>query len=227
MIPRLTRPGSKGEKGFDCNATVTSLVARAMRDANFTFAVRYLPRITAKAIDLTPTEVDVITSAGLGIIGVQHFEGDGWTPTFEKGSNYGKTAAAHAAMCGLVNGTHLFLDLEGVNKDVDHQVIIEYCNEWHHEVSAAGFKPGLYVGWDCRLTPKELYYKLAFDCYWAAYNLDTRLYPVVRGVCMQQSSGKAPTGVKLSIDVNEILGDHLGGYPTMTVADLQFTLPLG
>jgi hypothetical protein len=155
---------------------------------------------------------------------VQHVESDReWIPSSEKGRIYGDTAAASANRIGYAPGATLWLDLEGVGVGVPQSVVIAYCNRWHERVSAAGYQPGLYVGWHCGLTAYDLYWRLKFAAYWSAYNLDTNEHPAVRGVQMRQRAAKPddyPNGIPFAIDVNVITGDALRGFPMIDVGDM-------
>jgi hypothetical protein len=99
--------------------------------------------------------------------------------------------------------------------------VIEFANNWHAAVASAGYKPGLYVGYGCRLTAQQLYANLRFDCYWSAYNLDAENYPAVRGVCMRQSVAKLADLVlpftTQTMDVDTITADAKGGSPTLVL----------
>jgi len=208
-----------GTLGFDCNEPVSANAATLMQKAGYRFAVRYVPRITAHANDLTSAEVDRLHAAGLAVMPVQHVESEtSWTPTIEKGQQYGTVAAEHAASCGILCGTTLWLDLEGV-ADTEHETIVAYCNAWYDAVSAAGFEPGIYVGWHALLTPNELYTRLKFRRYWGAFNLNADQYPAKRGLCMKQRAAHKPSGVPFEIDADVVQADALGGLPTACAPD--------
>jgi hypothetical protein len=82
--------------------------------------------------------------------------------------------------------------------------------------------PGLYIGWRCGLTPDQLYYKLKFAHFWAAYNLNNDEEPSVRGVQMKQNAAlksDIPPGMGAPIDTDRVLIDKLGGLPTFWTPD--------
>lgn len=211
-----------GYLGFDCNTPVSRDDAGIFRRAGYQFAVRYAPRVKAAPHDLTTGEAIGILVAGLGLMVVQHVEREtagGWVPSAQKGADYGGTAAEHMRRCGILLGTMCWLDLENVAR-VPREIIISYCNNWYTAVARVGYTPGLYVGYDARLTPDELYRRLRFEHYWAAYNLNADQHPSVRGVQMKQHRETHIPGIAYPIDPDTVAHDHKGGAPlVMAPAD--------
>lgn len=210
-----------GARGIDCNTELTAGTVRAIADHGYQFVLRYVPRVTTRHGDLTASELDLIRDAGLGVMAVQHVEPGEWYPTGLKGIVYGTTAAKRCLTLGVARGTSVWCDLESVAKDAAPVDVIAFCNQWEKPVKDAGYRPGLYVGWQCGLSPKDLYYKLRVANYWSAYNLNADEFPAVRGVQMRQREAHPvdiPPGVHFPIDVNIVTGDALGGFP---VADVQ------
>lgn len=175
-----------GSRGFDANTRVSLQAASAFWDAGYRFAVRYVKRSQAHDYDLSTTEVLQLLKAGLGIMVVQHVAPPGWTPTENMGAVYGETAADETRKLGIPKGVVVWCDLEGVAIGTPASQVIQFCNAWYDRVRAAGFDAGLYVGYDSGLTADQLYYKLKFRRYWAAYNLNADSVPSVRGVCQVQ-----------------------------------------
>lgn len=205
-----------GARGFDCNAYVSPTDAAKFVARGYTFALRYAPRLRTHSGDLTAVELGGLLTAGLAVGVVQHYEGDGWTPTPENGTVYGQTAASFCADIGIAQGVYVWLDLEGVNSVVSSDQIIRYCNNWYEEVEKAGYAAGLYVGHDARLNPGQLY-NLSFERYWGALNLNVDEFPAIRGLCMKQHEekpGDLPTGVSYAIDTDTVMADHRGCLPT-------------
>lgn len=211
-------PLPPGARGFDCNVAVSQAVAEKFVAAGYQFAVRYVRRADYHDYDVTPRELVGLFRAGLAVMLVQHVASPGWHPTGALGRQYGETAADEAGHAGASIGSTLWCDLEEVAAGTDHRDVIAYCNNWFDAVKRAGFDPGLYVGYRCGLTPRELYFNLKFSRYWAAYNLSTYDEPEVRGVQMRQRVA-APTdrvpGVSWEFDVNVIQRDALGGTPAL------------
>lgn len=213
-------PGIAGDRGFDVNVVVTAAAARAFATAGYRFAVRYVPRETARSNDLSVNEIQDLHDVGIAVMPVQHVESESsWIPTDDKGRRYGETAAQSAHTLGLASGTTVWLDLEGVAVGTPAESVIRYCNFWHDRVAAAGFQPGLYVGWHAMLSPDELYRRLKFTRYWGAYNLNADQCPAVCGLAMKQGAAKpgdVPSGIGYPIDTDTILADSFGRTPTLT-----------
>ncbi len=208
----------EGAIGFDTNQRLTATTATAFYEHGYEFALRYVPRIVQHENDITIEEKGIIRAAGLGLMVVQHCEDGAWRPTADKGSAYGATAARHCVEIGYAPGASVWLDLEEVAHGTAAEEVIGYCNSWFDVVALAGFLPGVYVGWNCRLTPDQLYRRLKFRAYWGGYNLDRDQYPAVRGLQMKQREPRGPDvplGVGVVIDVDVVSGDALGGFPVM------------
>lgn len=167
-----------GVLGLDFNADgqrMTPQLARAFRNANYRFCVRYVPReATAKtlSIDLKRDEAQMLLDEGFAVMAVQHFErAAGWVPDPAKGRRYGAFAAEWArSKIELPTGVCIFLDLEAVKKGTPKDDIIGYCSNWFDEVKAAGYAPGIYLGDKARLTDAEVQKHLKFKHYWVAFN---------------------------------------------------------
>lgn len=212
-----------GVRGFDTDTPITSHAAAAFHANGYRFCVRYVGRLHSKPTDLSPSEAATLVAAGLGLMIVQHVESeDGWTPTPDKGTNYGAFAASEMARIGVPSGVTAWLDLEGVALGTDPADVIDYCNLWHSEVAGAGFVPGLYVGWHSGLSATQLYHDLRFTHYWGAYNLNADEAPEKRGVQMQQAIRKAKDavpGVDYLFQTDRVRADTLGGRPTLVARD--------
>jgi Domain of unknown function (DUF1906) len=205
-------------KGFDTNDVVNPIAAAAFYDHRYRFCVRYVRRRSPHSYDLSPKEARDILASGLGLMVVQHVAPEGWTPTAALGVDYGNVAASEAERIGVPAGVTVWCDLEGVAPDTAPQQVIDFCNRWHAEVAAAGFVPGLYVGFGGGLTPDQLYRSLRFTHYWGAYNLDVDKEPTVRGLQMKQrvrrARDKVP-GFGALFQVNLVRTDALGGRPAL------------
>lgn len=212
----------EGSKGFDCNTNVSSQAARAFWDDGYRFVVRYVRRSTKHSYDITTSEITNLLGAGLGLMIVQHVAAEGWVPNKELGFRYGLTAGMESKSVGIPQGVAVWCDLEGVRPGVPHQDVIDYCNAWFDQVRAQGFDPGLYVGYGCGLTSGELYYKLKFRRYWAAYNLNRDQYPAVRNVCMQQGpypKASQRTNVPFEYDTDVIQRDNFNNLPKLLLPE--------
>lgn len=222
-------------KGFDANRRITPQLATVLRAAGYRFAARYIRRTDKHDYDVTSQEVIDILAAKLGLIIVQHVAPEGWMPSMRraietntpvwlpsasKGTIYGQTAVQEVEALGLPQGTMVFCDLEGVDPHAPSSVVITYCNNWYREVADAGFLPGVYVGWSCGLSNKQLYKNLNFSHYWAAYNVDRT--PEIRGYQLRQRAAHREDLVigftNEDFDVDTTHADLLGGHVSLLVA---------
>lgn len=206
-------------QGIDCNARITPEVARRFYRAGYRFVVRYVRRAQQHSYDINAGEILSLLEAGLGVMIVQHVAMPGWMPSAALGAAYGGVAAGEAHAAGVPRGVTVWCDLEEVDPDADAASVIGFCNAWYDRVLAAGYEPGLYVGYACGLTAQQLYRSLRFKLYWMAYNADADVVPIVRGSCMKQHAYPPPglrvDGVPFEYDVDTITGDALGGSPTL------------
>ena len=200
-----------GAKGFDANTPISSTVAQQFRAHGYQFCVRYVGRTQMASHDLSAAEAQQILAAGLALMVVQHVEEEGWMPSGALGTEYGANAARFTQEIGVPAGVNLWLDLEGVSTSAAAADVIAYCDNWYDQVAAAGYVPGIYVGWHPGMSEQELY-DLKFQHYWGAYNVDVAIPQ--RGWCLKQSPGTGGTiaGVHTSdYDDDVSLTDAKGG----------------
>jgi Domain of unknown function (DUF1906) len=167
--------------GLDFNADgqkMTPVRAKKFRDAGYKFCLRYVPREASAgtvSFDLRRAEAQMLLDEGFAIMAVQHFKSEsGWTPTPQLGRDYGAFAARWAQeKVELPPGVCVFLDLEAVKSGTPKQDVVDYCAEWHQQVKAAGYEPGIYLGTGAKLANTEVAQKLPFfEHFWAAFNED-------------------------------------------------------
>ncbi|MBD0319879.1 MAG: DUF1906 domain-containing protein [Gemmatimonadetes bacterium] len=174
-----------GAKGFDANTPISASVAKQFIAAGHRFCVRYVGRTKMGSQDLTAAEAQELLGAGLALMAVQHVEAGEWAAGGDLGAEYGRNAASFAQAIGFPAGINVWLDLESVSTSSAPADVIAYCNNWHDAVAAAGFAPGVYVGWQPMLTNADLLNDLKFNHYWGAYNVDAVIPK--RGWQMKQS----------------------------------------
>ncbi len=194
---------------MDANEVVSPDVAQQLVAAGKQFVIRYVSRqSTEQPGDITHDEALDILNAKLGLMVVQHVEFEGWHPTADLGTQYGTTAAAHAADIGLPSGVNVFLDLEGIASGTPAQSIIDYANNWSSAVSARGFVPGVYVGAGEMLDGDQLA-RLNFQNYWKSAST----VPAVtgRGYQIIQSLTSQTYGFSRSPDDDVTQNDSQGG----------------
>jgi hypothetical protein len=212
-------PLPAGAKGFDTTAALDAATVAAFRKRGYDFVVRYIRRDKGHIYDLTAAEVETILAGDLALSVVQYVESaNSWTPSQEKGAQFGKTAADSCKAIGLPNGMTVWCDLEGVALGVDAKIVVGYCRAWYLQLANAGYAPGLYIGWHSVLSGPDFYRELPFTRYWAAYNADGDQSPQPRGFCMRQhamATADVPSGISLppDTDLDLVVPDALGGLP--------------
>lgn len=189
MLSGTVQKAPAGVRGFDANTPISAGAAAEFAAAGFRFCLRYVGRVQMAAHDLSTQEAEDILNAGLALMPVQHVLNPGWHPTGDLGAEYGANAAKFAQEIGFPPGVNVWCDLESVASSTAAADVIAYCNQWHAAVSAAGYVPGLYVGYQPGLTGPQLYADLKFTAYWAAYNVDGVSVPHPRGWQLVQSEG--------------------------------------
>ncbi|MES2179250.1 MAG: glycoside hydrolase domain-containing protein [Gemmatimonadota bacterium] len=217
----LTGQLAAENRGFDCNQSLTADAAARFAAAGYRFVIRYVRRTTAHPFDISADELQTLHAAGLAVMLVQHVAAPGWEPTAALGSEYGATAAAEAAAAGYPEGASLWCDLEGVATNAPAEDVVAFCNAWYDATNQAGFRPGLYVGDCCGLTPSQLYEELQFSSFWSAYNLNLDNFPAVRGVQMRQSAYPPPErrveGISFEYDEDVLELDSKGDMCTLAL----------
>jgi hypothetical protein len=198
-----------GSLGFDVNAVLTSEFAQGFVAQGFKFCLRYISRGIEVGTDLTSTEAEHILNTGLALMPVQHVRRPGWIPSAAIGTQDGQHAANNASTIGFPVGVNVWCDLEGVALGTSAQAVIEYCNAWLEAVNAAGYLPGLYVGFQTLLNEQQLF-QLKFQHYWRSQsnvpNLGKRGYQMIQLFPEIQVNG-------LKVDVDITQTDYKGGGP--------------
>lgn len=172
----IVKPATAGAVGFDIATRVTQAEAAAYRAKGYAFCVRYVSRTDESRArnerggtpDLSAAEAQAILDGGLALMVVQHVAGSGWKPTAALGKQYGAKAAEFSAAAEIPAGVNLWLDLEDIPEGTAHQDIVDYCNAWFAQAAAAGYAPGVYVGFNVWLSPEELFLELKTKHYWRA-----------------------------------------------------------
>jgi Domain of unknown function (DUF1906) len=191
---------------FDVDEPMSAPQAEAFFKAGYLACGRYLPRTPALMKgNLTAVEIQILLTAGLSVFAVQHCPEPGWVPSGALGTLYGGYAAGYAKAIGLPAGMVLWDDLEMVADGTPAWAVVEYCNAWYCAVNAAGYRPGLYVGYGGILTPQELYGDLLFKNYWRAYNGPE---VAIRGFQIVQETRQVLNGI--AFDPNRSQLDELG-----------------
>ena len=202
------------EWGVDLDAPVTltarTLAASTVRGFPVTWVMRYVFFGPPHAGDLTLAETGAILDAGLALVVVQHVRSPGWTAGPQLGASDGQWAARNAGVAGYAPGMGLFLvcDLEGVKNS--GQAVAEHVDAWCQAVIAGGYAPALYVGYDCGLSPSELYDLPHVSRYLSD---DANRTVAVRGTCALQYPEVTLSGVG-TVEPDHAHPDALGGTLT-------------
>jgi hypothetical protein len=194
-----TRSAPAGVKGFDADTQISAAAARQYLVQGYRFCLCYVGRVEMDPGDLTTAEAQDILGAGLALMVVQHVEEPGWAPGGALGTTYGANAATFAQQIGIPPGVNVWLDLEGVSTAASAGDVTAYCQNWYRQVAAAGYVPGVYVGWRPGLSGQQIY-DLPFQHYWGAYNVDGDSTPGC-GWCLKQSPGSGGTIVGIATSV--------------------------
>ena len=166
-LPGTVVAAPVGVHGFDANSVLNRGICEVAKARGFEFCIRYVSRQDVQPTgDLSEAEANVILSAGLALMPVQHVAPQNWSPSQALGIRNGKNAAKHASQIGFPEGVNVWLDLEGAKASTPHEAMIAYCNAWFAEVEGAGFVPGVYVGARAILTGNELFWRLTTKHYW-------------------------------------------------------------
>jgi Domain of unknown function (DUF1906) len=208
---------------IDCNTKLTAASANAIakavdalgRPLGIRGVVRCLSIEEPDPNDLDYEEAAAILGAGMSLMAYQHPRFAGWHPTGPMGKVDGLHAGTNAMKAGLMPGTTIWWDLEGVAGGTQSTDVAACGNEWWGSVKTVGYDRGCYVGFDDILDAQQLYQMLAFKNYWSSFSLVPT--PARRGFQMYQIWGgdARASGVVAGIPVDfDVCGrDWLGGGP--------------
>lgn len=208
----IARPCT-ASKGFDCAAKLLPSEAKTLWDLGYQLVGRYLPLPNNSArFDLDAVELKMLTDIGFEVSAVQHVRGHhGWDPAQHSGAADADAALAQAQLAGIPLGTHLYLDLEDIGGSATATKY--FAEDWATAVRAAGYRAGLYVGFDVPLDPVELWMLHGIDSYWTDPN-NRRV--LKRGCAIHQ--GRMIHVGSLEIDEDAIAPDSLGELPYVVAA---------
>lgn len=190
----------------DTSAKISSAHAVTLKTAGVSAIFRYVFFSVPRPGDLDMTELLDLVDAGLIVMCVQHVRNPGWVAGPQLGTSDGLAAVANATKAGYVTppgqrACPIALDLEGVrNPGADVEA---HARSWIQVVSAGGYAPIIYVGYDCGLTSAMLdSLNVSTWCDYAA--LSARPSPTV-GHVLHQKPQSTIAGV--GVDVDDVLQD--------------------
>jgi len=206
-----------GAIGFDTAVPLTAAAAKGYAAQGFQFCIRYVSRTDGSRADnqarglgdISEGEGKAILGAGMALMVVQHVAAHGWVPTVQLGHDYGAKAAEFSQAAGLPKGVNVWLDLEDIPKGTPAADISGYANAWFAQVKAAGYVPGVYIGFNVWLTPDQLFFDLHTEHYWRASGNIVDVSH--RGYQLFQHTQNAGTPQEFDKDV--VMYDSLSGAP--------------
>ncbi|MGB6165085.1 MAG: DUF1906 domain-containing protein [Pseudonocardiaceae bacterium] len=206
-LPGSVEKALPNQTGFDASSGILATVATTLASIlGYKFAIRYISRgPTEDPGDLSHDEAVSILNSGLALMAIQHVEPAGWHPSAALGTQYGQTAAAHAAEIGFPANVNVWLDLEGVAEGTPAQNVIDYCNNWFDAVSANDFVPGVYIGANSGLNADQLS-NLKFAHFWKS----SSTVPPVPGRGYQLIQTGMINAAGISIDPDTTQNDEKG-----------------
>jgi len=208
MIVQQAQLGPDGTcKGIDTILRIWPELAQQLKVLGYSFVVRY---IGTGPSALTPTERDIITDAGLGLMVVTFGGKNGWLPSKDNGHAKGLSDVVHAKAAGVMEGTSAFFDYEGPGICTAY-TMADDINARTDVVADEGFRPGLYNGFGMPFSSDQLYKMLKLSCYWKSCSQVPDV--AVRGYCMIQHYPPNQHVAGAQVDINTIKADNLGGVP--------------
>jgi len=151
---------------------------------------------------------------GFGLVVVVHPPLRLWTPSGVMGQEHGQNGSRHALAAGYLPGSSLIDDLEGIEPTAS-RATVDYANDKHGAVLAAGFEQAEYIGAEVPLTGSELFHWLLSCLYCRSLSFVPDI--PVRGYCMEQKAG--PTLAGTVFDDNRHHPDLRGGVLHWTISD--------
>ena len=156
-MPAIVKPIPVGSRIVDTVEPLTLAMCKAFKASGVDGVFQYLGQLTAD-------RKDMILGEGLGLCAVGFAEENAWQPTAAHGAQRGQEMVVHAHRVGLVEGLHLWRDLEGCAGDsLTTSLDIEAGAA---QVVSADFLGGLYVGAGQALNAGQLYRLRDITAYW-------------------------------------------------------------
>ncbi len=169
------------------------------------FVWRYVFFGPARPGDIDAGELEAILEAGLILLLVQHCRSGSWHASGAQGAEDGAWAVRNAQAAGYPLGACIALDLESVANP--GAAVQSHATQWCAVVKEAGYLPVVYVGFDCGLTPEELYELPGVERYWS----DAGPRSVAeRGFCCKQYPQTSVAGTP--VDPDQAFPDQLGNF---------------
>ena len=210
-LPGVVRAAVSGARGFDAASPLDHATIADALSKRFAFCLRYLRFADHfRPGDLDNDEASRIVNAGLALMPIFAYPGDGWSPDGALGTKYGTRTVHGANEVGFPAGVSIWVDVEGVNGAPSSADVIAYVNAWSAVVAGAGFVPGIYVGANTQLTGAQLFNDLTLQHYWQSGS-EVPAIPVRGYQMIQTIPSPAPTIGSVEVDLDTTHTDHSGG----------------
>ncbi len=178
--------------GFDASTYIPPPAVSEFVAAGYQFRLGYLRRDqhvnerpdTGWPISFSRQELAEHLAGGLlvGLVQFASFRGRSYLST-SSGLKYGHNAAFNARLLGAPEGTTLFCDAEWTD-DPGVAAVMDYLRAWCRAVCEAGYRAGIYEGWE-GLTGAQWYSIPHATAYWRSA-MKHMADPTPRGWCMYQ-----------------------------------------
>ena len=159
--------------------------------------------MNASADDISGPELSRIIARKLACALVQHVYLPGWNPELTSGAKAALVGMEHASSVFYPKDATIFVDIEGVAEKTSAR---PYTYQWQNTLLSANCDPGLYYGYDCGMSPDELW-QAPGKHYYAAPN-----QPDVpnRGPCVRQRYPEGKIAMVGQVDFDDVARDLKG-----------------
>lgn len=218
--------------GFDASTYIPPEAVAKFVYAGYQFRVGYLRRDqhvnddpdTSWPVSMSKRELREHLNEGLLVSLVQFFAGRGRSYlSRSNGLQYGHAAAVNARALGAPEGTTLWCDAEWVDNP-GTTAVMDYLRNWTRAVCEAGYRAGIYVGWE-GLSGGQWYSIPHASAYWrSAMRFMAEPHPrgwsMIQG--LEHSDAKADRGrppvFGCAVDLDFCTYDNRGDRPWMIAA---------
>ena len=161
---------------------------------------------------LTPQELADITSAGLGVVGLNYSRANNWHPSAAAGTADAARDVGQAKALGFPAGATIMFDLEGVASDPT-----AHLEAWAKGITAAGFVAGVYCDGQDKLSGAALGALKGITRYWNGASVG-QAEPLYRGWCAQQERPGDDSCCGVEVDFSALFQDARNNVLSMVVA---------
>lgn len=165
MIARPATPGLF----CDFSTFPTRQQAAKLKAAGFIGCFCYVPLPNnVDSQDITTERLTMLVDdIGFEVGLVQHVRSGPWDPRAHSGAVDGATAAESAAKAGYPSGGHIFVDWEDLVECLPVAAAKTFLESWADRVRAAGYRAGMYCGFDDPMSPRDRWELHGIDSYFS------------------------------------------------------------